>query len=495
MWFYFSIYRTDSSADDADYTDEKQWNKDSYEAVTDLAVDRMKKQPQHFEKPETSFAQSETYKWFVVAMLWFVCFFNYADRQAIFSVFELLKSEMHLNDVQLGIVGASFMWVYAGIGPIAGLVGDRINRKTLIISGLVFWSVITIATALSTRYSHLVFFRALEGFGEAFYFPASMSLLSDYHSPATRSRAMSIHQSSVYAGTIAGGSVAGVLGQQFGWWSSFYLFGSLGVLLGALLLLMLREPPRKSSLETAEIAPAHRSKTGTASESQGKRLGTMLSQAFRTIRELFANPMVRILTAVFVGANFVAMIFLTWMPSFLYRKFNLSLAMAGVSATAYLQIASVLGVLSGGVLADKFAKSNRSGRMLTQAIGLTLGVPFIFIAGWTLSVPLVIVALTGFGYFKGLYDANIWASLHDVVPPERRASAVGFMNSVGWIGGGVAPVAIAAASERFGMGACISANSVIYLLVAILLLYGIKKYMLRFTSAEQVKSALASEPL
>lgn len=458
----------------------------------------MTNESQHFgkpeitnQKPETSSAQSETYKWLVVGMLWFVCFFNYADRQAIFSVFELLKSEMHLNDVQLGIVGASFMWVYAGIGPIAGLIGDRINRKTLIIAGLVFWSLITIATAVSTEYSHLVLFRALEGFGEAFYFPASMSLLSDYHGPATRSRAMSIHQSSVYAGTIAGGSVAGVLGQQFGWRSSFYLFGSLGVLLGALLLLLLREPPRKSS--NAFTVSSLGEAAGTPSSTSKNE--SSLSGVLGTIRDLFANPMVRILTAVFVGANFVAMIFLTWMPSFLYRKFNLSLAMAGVSATAYLQIASVLGVLSGGVLADKFAKANRGGRMVTQAIGLTLGVPFIFLAGWTLSVPLVIVALTGFGYFKGLYDANIWASLHDVVPPERRASAVGFMNSVGWLGGGVAPVAIAAASERFGMSACISANSVIYLLVAILLLYGIKRYMLRFTPTEQMKSALASEPL
>src|SRR5262249_57293486 len=96
----------------------------------------------------------------------------------------------------------------------------------------------------------------------------------------------------------------------------------------------------------------------------------MLSQAFRTIRELFANPMVRILTAVFIGANFVAMIFLTWMPSFLYRKFSLSLAMSGVSATAYLQIASVLGVLSGGGLADRLAKANRGGRTLAQARGV-----------------------------------------------------------------------------------------------------------------------------
>jgi len=443
-------------------------------------------------KPETRNQKLETYKWWVVVMLWFVCFFNYADRQAIFSVFELLKSEMHLSDVQLGIVGASFMWVYAGIGPVAGLIGDRINRKALIIAGLVFWSLITIATALSTKYSHLVLFRALEGFGEAFYFPASMSMLSDYHNTGTRSRAMSIHQSSVYAGTIAGGSVAGVLGQHYGWRSSFYLFGSFGILLGVLLLVLLREPARTRSTERASREPApssgqaesgadtsreRQSSFGSAGDSFISRVARLLKEALKTVRELFANPMVRILTAVFVGANFVAMIFLTWMPSFLYRKFSLSLAMAGISATAYLQIASVLGVLSGGVLADRLSRSNRGGRMLTQAIGLTLGVPFIFLAGWTLSVPVVIVALTGFGYFKGLYDANIWASLHDVVPPERRASAVGFMNSLGWIGGGVAPVAIAAASERFGMSTCISANSVIYLLVAALLFYGIRRHM------------------
>jgi MFS family permease len=143
------------------------------------------------------------YKWFVVGLLWFVCFFNYADRQAIFSVFPLLKTRMNLSDIQLGIVGAAFMWVYAGFAPLAGLIGDRFKRKTLIIGGLIFWSLVTIATALSTDYVHLVIFRALEGFGEAFYFPASMSLLSDYHGRETRSRAMAIHQSSVYAGTIA----------------------------------------------------------------------------------------------------------------------------------------------------------------------------------------------------------------------------------------------------------------------------------------------------
>src|ERR1044072_6635955 len=188
-----------------------------------------------------------SYKWVVVAMLWFVCFFNYADRQAIFSVFPLLKSEMGLSDVHLGIVGSSFMWVYAGVGPIAGLVGDRLRRKTLIIGGLMFWSLITIATALSTNYTHLVIFRALEGFGEAFYFPASMSLLSEYHGTGTRSRAMAMHQASVYAGTLAGVSLEGVIGLYYGWRSSFYLFGTLGVLYGFFLLLFLREPPRNQA--------------------------------------------------------------------------------------------------------------------------------------------------------------------------------------------------------------------------------------------------------
>src|SRR3954451_3234537 len=97
-------------------------------------------------------APRDNYKWAVVAMLWFVCLFNYADRQAIFSVFPLLKSEMGLSDVQLGVVGGAFMWVYALALPLAGLVGDRVSRKTLILGGLVFWSLVTLATAWSTRY-------------------------------------------------------------------------------------------------------------------------------------------------------------------------------------------------------------------------------------------------------------------------------------------------------------------------------------------------------
>jgi MFS family permease len=408
---------------------------------------------------------AKNYKWWVVALLWFVCFFNYADRQAIFSVFPLLKSEMGLSDVQLGIVGSSFMWVYAASGPFAGMIGDRFSRKTLIIGGLIFWSLITVATALSTTYTHLVIFRALEGLGEAFYFPAAMSMVSDYHSKETRSRALGLHQSSVYAGTIAGGAVAGYFGQYYGWRSGFYLFGSLGVVLGVVLIALLREPKRGQS-EQAEEGAAH----AAALDLKKANLGADL-------RAIFGTPMVLVLIAVFVGANFVASIFLAWMPSYLNRQFGMSLSMAGLSGTAYLQIASVLGVLSGGFLADRLVRRHRGGRMMAQSLGLLCGVPFIFLTGWTLSIPVLILALIGFGYFKGIYDANIWASLYDVVKPERRATALGLMNAIGWFGGGIAPVAIAAASQRYGMSACLSANSVIYLCFGLLLAFGIARFM------------------
>jgi len=385
--------------------------------------------------------------------------FNYADRLAIFSVFPRSKTEISLSDVRLGVVGGAFMWVYAAALPFAGIVADRANRKALILGGLLFWSAVTLATGWAKEYWHLVLFRALEGLGEAFYYPASMSLLSDYHGPATRSRAMGLHQSSVYVGTVLGGGVAGYCGDYYGWRSGFYLFGGLGIGLAAALLFCLREPARGA----ADGPP-----DGTPPPAPGGPLG----DAVRGIGEVARVPMALVLTAVFVGANFVAAIFLTWMPSYLNRAFGMSLTMAGLNATFWLQAASVAGVLGGGWLADRWARRRRGGRPLMQTVGLLAGAPVVFLTGWGGNVEVLVVALAGFGFFKGLYDANIWASLYDVVPARRRATAQGLMNAVGWLGAGIAPVAVAAASDRYGMAACLSATSAVYLLCGGLLLAG-----------------------
>src|SRR5688572_11891713 len=126
-------------------------------------------------------------------MLWCISFFNYADRQAIFSVFPLLEKEMHLTSVQLGLLGSSFAWMYGLSAPFAGAIVDRVRRVSAILFGLHAWSLICMATALSRTFGHLFFFRAAEGLGETVYFPASMSLLGDYHGKETRSRAMGLH--------------------------------------------------------------------------------------------------------------------------------------------------------------------------------------------------------------------------------------------------------------------------------------------------------------
>lgn len=397
-----------------------------------------------------------TYKWWVVVMLWVVCFFNYADRQAIFAIFPLLRVEMKLTPLQLGLAASAFMWMYALFGPFAGWICDRVSRRNVILGALAFWSIVTVATGLCTGYSELVFCRALGGLGEAFYFPAAMSLLGDYHLH-TRSRAMSIHQSSVYAGSIAGGFVSGYMGEHHGWRSSFFLFGCGGLLAGLVLLALLREPARGEADSTADGRTVQRFSwlNGAASA--------------------FNNPYAMVMIAVFAGANFVAVVFLTWLPTFLHDRFNMSLSLAGLNASAFLQAASVLGVLAGGWMADMFVRGQstlgRSGRTLTQAIGLLCGVPFLFIVGWTREVSVILIAMTGFGLFKGLYDANIWASLYDVISVDRRGTTVGLMNSIGWLGGGLAPIAIAAGSQRFTMGACISATAIIYLCGGLVLFF------------------------
>ena len=176
-------------------------------------------------------ARSGRYKWLLVGMLWFICCFNYADRQALAAVFPLLHKQYGFDKEQLGLIGAAFTWVYALSAPFAGQAADQLPRKAVILGGLAVWSVITYLTASCSRLWQFVFVRGAEGLGETFYFPASMSLLSHYHGTSTRSRAMSLHQTSVYAGTICGTGFAAWMGVRYGWASSFVWLGIAGCVL------------------------------------------------------------------------------------------------------------------------------------------------------------------------------------------------------------------------------------------------------------------------
>jgi MFS family permease len=397
---------------------------------------------------------SPRYKWAVVGMLWFICFFNYADRQAIFSIFPLLKSHFGFTDTHLGIIGMAFTWVYALSAPFAGQVGDRFSRKTVILCGLYLWSLITGFTALCSKVWHFVLVRGTEGLGETFYFPASMSLISDYHTRLTRSRAMSIHQTSVYAGTIGGGALAGWLAQEYGWQYPFLLLGGAGMVLGVVLGIFIREPRRNEAERLEHREPLD--------HTEPQRLPLR-----RFLGELLRTPTAVLLVAAFFGANFVALVFLVWMPTFLKEKFGLTLAVAGLGATFFIQVASMIGSVLGGLLADRWSRRWAGGRIIVQSIALLLGAPFIFLCGSTRDLGTLVAAMTLFGLCKGLYDANIWASLYDVIAPSRRGTAVGLMNMIGWFGGGLGSLFIGVVVDMgMTMSFAIALTAIVYLAVA-----------------------------
>ncbi|MFI0347248.1 MAG: MFS transporter [Chthoniobacterales bacterium] len=394
-------------------------------------------------------AVSRRYAWSVVGMLWLICFLNYADRQVISVIFPLLEHEFSLTKFQLGLIGSSFMWVYAGCSFLAGFSTDRFPRKQVILGGCLFWSFVTICTGWCGKFWQFIIVRALEGLGESCYFPASMSMLADYHGK-TRSRAMSLHQSGVYLGTIAGSWFGAWIAMHYGWRSGFYFFGSMGVIIALLLFFILHEP-RQEAVENGEVA----SVTG---EVLSEETADHPLDFVATFHYVFQRPAVLLLMLAFAGANFVAMVFLTWMPTFLYEKFHLGVVFAGFSAVIFIQVASAISGPCSAWLADYLSIKTKNGRVIVQIMSLLLGVITIVAVGKVTSFIPLMIAMIAFGFSKGGYDAGIFATLFDHVEKKVRGSAVGMMNTIGWIGGALGPIVVGAFST-YGHGTAMNCMS------------------------------------
>jgi MFS family permease len=404
-------------------------------------------------------AANKHYKWAVVGMLWLICLSNYAARQSLSAILPALKLEFGFDAVQLGLIGSAFAWVYAAGSPVAGYIGDRVSRKLLILGGCLFWSATTALTGGCELLWQFVAVRALTGGGEMAYFPSAMAVLSDYHGRRTRSLALSLHQSGVYLGSIIGSWGGAWFAERYGWRSGSYFFGGVGVILAIAFARGLREPIRGAAEEASApdgVRPPPAGALGIAD----------------TFREIFSGPTAPLLMLVFLGANFVATIFLIWTPTFLVEKFHYGLTAAGFAGSVYINLASAASVPVGGWLADRLAARFAGGRVLVQALGLLAGSGFVAAVGWTSSGTVLLVTMTLFGLCKGLYDSNIFAALYDVIEPRARAAAAGLMNTVGWAGGALGPLAFGFATKygRHGsdsvanMSDAIALGSVIYVL-------------------------------
>jgi MFS family permease len=391
------------------------------------------------DKQDPAVAQPRS-SWALLVLLWLAFFLNQADRQIFSVVLPLIRNDLGLTDAELGLIASALVWTYGLLVPVAGFLGDRLSRRNILGYCLLFWSIATLFTGFCTTLFQFVLLRGVAtGGGEAFYAPSANAMLGERYAEK-RAFVLSIHQTAVYFGIILSGLIAGYVGEHYGWQRAFYLFGGFGVLLA---FVFFNRIPNDKPL----INPTN---------------GQSLTEISHTARLLVSKPTVVLLTLGFGCMVFVNVGYLTWMPSFLVEKFGLSLTDAGFSSLVYHHLGSLLGVLSGGRLADHFARTRPQSRLLVQASGLLLGAPFIYLMSRADTQILTYAALFGFGIFRGWYDSNIVASLYEVVPVRTRSSAYGLMLACAFLIGASAPYWLGMLKPTIGLSNGLAGLSVAY---------------------------------
>lgn len=383
------------------------------------------------------------YKWEMILLLWLAFFFNQADRQIFNVVLPAVRGELNLTDSDMGLIASILILVYGILVPVAGLVGDRSNKKYVLMISLLVWSSSTLFTGMSTLLIHLIFLQSIAtGGGEAFYAPSANALISEHHDK-TRATAMSIHQTALYAGIIMSGYLAGWIADHFGWRIAFYVFGAFGIILSIVIGIRLKDSHPVSNGEDGNKVP--------------------FSEA---VGVFFKKPTALLLTLAFAGMVFVNVGFMTWMPTYLHEKFGFSLARSGFDATFYHYIAAFFGVLIGASIADRYCRKITGMRGLVQATGLLLGAPFIFLIGIGGTPFVIYLTLALFGLFRGIYDSNIFAALYDVIEPRFRSTATGLMLMFAFVTGASAPYILGQIKPALGLSWGLSALSVVYVFAA-----------------------------
>ena len=349
------------------------------------------------------------YVWLVVALLFPVALLNYLDRQMLATMKSSIVQSVPgiTSDAQWGLLLASFKWVYAGLSPVGGYIADRFSRRHVIVISLFTWSAVTFWTGQVHSYQELLIARGLMGVSEAFYIPAALALISDFHQGTTRSRAIGFHQTGIYFGLILGGFAGYVAdAPQLGWRWAFGAAGLLGVAYALPLFFLLRNPERPLDSTATSLTP------------------------LRAVGELFSNRNYLLLVLYFTLPAIAGWVIKDWMPVILKEQFKLTQGAAGVIAVLYVQIATIGGALLGGALADRWTKRTPRGRIYVSAIGMTLFLPALFGLGNPGTVALAIVFLVLFGIGWGFFDCNNMPILCQLTRPELRATGYGFMNLV-----------------------------------------------------------------
>jgi len=350
--------------------------------------------------------------WLVVALLFPVALLNYLDRQMLATMGLSIRADF--PELQ-GAAGAEnfgrllsiFMWIYAVCSPLSGVIADRSNRKWLVVFSLGVWSAVTLAMGQVHDYPTLYWLRAAMGVSEAFYIPAGLALIADYHRGATRSLAVGIHMSGIYLGQALGG-IGGWVAQDISWRAAFGSCGVIGVLYAIVLSIFLREQTNRGALrcEESSVLPV-------------KKFTGVHWLGFFLLLLCFSLP------------SLPGWAVKNWLPTLLQDRFLLDQKSSGLWATLTTASAGFCGVLLGGKISDLLARRNVRGRTWTSAAGLLLTVPAVAGLGFAPTLPLVLVCAAFYGLGFGMFDTNNMPILCQLAPARFRATGYGLMNFIG----------------------------------------------------------------
>lgn len=359
---------------------------------------------------------SKIYPWIVVGLLWGVALLNYMDRQML----STMKDAMQVDIVELqsatnfGYLMAIFLWIYALMSPVSGVIADRMSRKWLIVGSLFVWSSVTYLMGIAETFNQIVFLRALMGVSEALYIPAGLSLIADYHTGKSRSLAVGIHMTGLYTGQAIGGFGATVA-DAFSWYTTFHWFGIIGIAYAVILMLFLHD-------KKTEILPTEKLQANPQKEKES---------VFTSLKSLLTNVAFWVILLYFAAPSLPGWATKNWLPTLFAENLDLPMSQAGPISTITIAVSSFIGVLIGGPLSDKWVQKNLRGRVYTGAIGLGLTIPSLLLLGFGHNLVAVVGAGLLFGIGYGIFDTNNMPILCQFVSRKQRATAYGVMNMIG----------------------------------------------------------------
>jgi predicted MFS family arabinose efflux permease len=389
---------------------------------------------------------------YALVLLTVVYSFNFIDRQLLAILQESIKLELTLSDTQLGLLtGFAFAMFYVTAGIPIARWADRGNRRNIVAISIGLWSFMTAISGFVQNYAQLLAARVGVGVGEAGGSPPSHSIVSDIFPPHRRASALSFYSTGVNIGILFGFLFGGWLNEFFGWRVAFVVVGLPGILIALIVRATLKEPIRglvENKIVTDQQVPF------------SEVLSLLWSR--RTFRHMaFAAGL-----NAFAGYGVV-----NWLASFFIRSHGMSTGELGTWLAMSTGLFGAIGVLAGGLIADRLAPSDKRWYVWLPAITTFLCAPAIAAVLLLSNQYAALIVAFIPGLLINVYLGNSIATSHALVGQRMRAttSAILFL-VINIIGLGLGPWAIGLLSDTLAptLGAESLRYAMLYLLPAVM---------------------------